>query len=286
MYAIAGGPAVAALAAAALVLLPGAAAADVTVAASRAESGARDVTITFRVTNDDPAVATTGLEVFLPTARPLLGVAPVAPTGWTARVGTAAPTTPVTVDGAPVPEIATSVAWEGGTLTGDGYAVFPVDVDRLPDGAGPLRFRVIQTFADGTTVEWSDLVPYGAPAPQHPALVVPYSDTPAAPHAEVVGAPPRRPGPRRPRRDGVAVVDDRARRRPRCPGRGGVGRAGTPAAAALRRPQRVPRSAPQRSEALTAGGTAARRRPRTGRVQPGQPARSSTVSVPVLRLLT
>ena len=176
--------AVAALAAAALVLLPGAAAADVTVAASRAESGARDVTITFRVTNDDPAVPTTGLEVFLPTARPLLGVAPVAPTGWTARVGTAAPTTPVTVDGAPVPEIATSVVWEGGTLTGDGYAVFPVDVGRLPDGAGPLRFRVVQAFADGTTVEWSDLVPYGAAAPRHPALVVPYSDVPAAPAAE------------------------------------------------------------------------------------------------------
>jgi uncharacterized protein YcnI len=188
MYSLAGGPAVAALAAAALVLLPGAAAADVTVAASRAESGARDVTITFRVTNDDPAVPTTGLEVFLPTARPLLGVAPVAPTGWTARVGTAAPTTPVTVDGAPVPEIATSVAWEGGALTGDGYAVFPVDVDRLPDGAGPLRFRVVQSFADGTTVEWSDLVPYGAPAPRHPALVVPYSDTPAAPAAPDTGA--------------------------------------------------------------------------------------------------
>ena len=71
--------AAAAFAAAAFVLLPGTAAADVTVAASRAESGARNVTITFRVTNDDPAVATTGLQVLLPTARPLLGVAPVAP---------------------------------------------------------------------------------------------------------------------------------------------------------------------------------------------------------------
>jgi periplasmic copper chaperone A len=177
------GFAVAALAAAAFVLLPGVAAADVTVAASRAESGARDVTITFRVTNDDPAVPTTRLEVFLPTARPLLGVVPVAPDGWTAQVGTAVPTTPVTVDGAPVPEIATSVAWKGGPLLGDGYAVFPVDVDRLPDGAGPLRFRVVQTNALGGTVEWSDLVPYGAPAPEHPSLVVPYSDTPAAPAA-------------------------------------------------------------------------------------------------------
>jgi uncharacterized protein YcnI len=165
----------------ALVVFPGTAAADVSVAASRAESGARDVTITFRVTNDDPAVPTTRLEVFLPTARPLLGVAPTAPTGWTARVGTAPPATPLTVDGEPIPQIATAVTWDGGTLAGSGYAVFPIDVDRLPDGAGPLRFHVIQTSADGTTVEWSDLVPYGAPAPAHPSLVVPYDDTPTAP---------------------------------------------------------------------------------------------------------
>ena len=182
-------PAVATAVAAALVLLPGAAAADVTVAASQAASGARDVTITFRVTNDDPAVPTTRLEVFLPTVRPLLGVSPTAPTGWAARVATAPPTSPLTVDGELVAQIPTAVTWEGGALAGDGYAVFPIDVDRLPDGAGPLRFRVIQTSADGTAVEWSDLVPYDAPAPAHPALVVPYSDTPPAP-----AAPPQAAG--------------------------------------------------------------------------------------------
>ena len=77
-----------ALAATALVLLPGTAAADVTVAASHAASGARDVTITFRVTDDDPAVAVTRLEVFLPTVRPLLGVVPTAPTGCTSASST------------------------------------------------------------------------------------------------------------------------------------------------------------------------------------------------------
>ena len=96
--------AVAAAVATALFVLPGTAAADVSVAASRAESGARDVTITFRVTNDDPAVATTRLEVFLPTAPAAARASRRSrPTGWTARVDTAAPTTPVTVDGAPVP---------------------------------------------------------------------------------------------------------------------------------------------------------------------------------------
>jgi len=162
-------------------LTPGTAAADVTVAASLAEAGARDVTITFRVTNADPAVPTTRLQVFLPTVRPLVGVAPTAPSGWTARVDTAAPAGAAPEGAAPIP---TAVTWEGGTVPGTEYAVFPVDVDRLPDGAGPLRFHVVQTFASGATEEWSDLVPYGAPAPAHPALVVPYGSTvPVAPAA-------------------------------------------------------------------------------------------------------
>ena len=183
MHAAIRGPAVALCAAAGLALLPGTAAADVTVAASRAEAAARNVTITFRVTNPDPAASTTRLEVSLPTVHPLLGVRPVAPTGWTAQVRTAPPAAPLTVDGAPVTEIPTTVTWAGGTLAGGGYVVFPVDVDRLPDGAGPLRFRVVQTFASGATEEWSDLVPYGAPAPAHPALEVPYSASAPLPPA-------------------------------------------------------------------------------------------------------
>jgi uncharacterized protein YcnI len=172
--------AVAWLLAAAPVLLPGTAAADVSVAASRAQAGARNVLITFRVTNADPAVPTTRLQVFLPTVRPLLGVRPTAPIGWTVRVDTAPPTTPAALDGAPVTAIATTVTWDGGTVAGADHAVFPLDVDRLPDGAGPLRFHVVQTFASGATEEWSDLVPYGAPAPAHPALEIPYGSAPGA----------------------------------------------------------------------------------------------------------
>ena len=301
-------------------LLPGTAAADVTVAASRAEAGARDVTITFRVTNDDPAVPTTGL-AGVPPDRP---AAARASAGRPDRLDGAgrhrAPAAPLTVDGAPVPEIATGVAWEGGTLAGTGYAVFPVDVDRLPDGAGPLRFHVIQTFADGTTVEWSDLVPYGAPAPRTPRW---WCRT-ATPR------PPRRPGPGHhhghdaadPRRGGHAravVVDGRgsppspawasrwsrrARRR-WAAGSGGASRRCTGRRPATdRRPGRpgseIPVSGWTRSSDQPLGSADGDQPPRT----PGhsdhprgprcagrrgalpQPARSSTVSVPVLRLLT
>jgi uncharacterized protein YcnI len=174
---------VAAIVAAALVLLPGTAAADVQVTASAAEAGARDVTVTFRVTNDDPAVPTTRLRVLLPTVRPLLGVAPGAPDGWTVQLSRAESPTPASTAGAPDAEIVTAIEWEGGTVPGDDAVAFPVAVSRLPDGAGPLRFRVVQTFADGTTAEWSDEAPYGAPAPEHPALVVPYTGTAALPAA-------------------------------------------------------------------------------------------------------
>lgn len=160
------------------VVLVGTAAADVTVAASRAYPAARDVLITFRVTNPDPAVPTTRLQVFLPTVRPLRGVRPAAPNGWTARV-------------APGGAVATSVTWEGGPLAGAGTGVFPLDVDRLPEGAGPLRFHVVQTFASGAVEEWSDLVPPGVPAPAHPDLEIAYGPAPGdpAPVAPVDAAP-------------------------------------------------------------------------------------------------
>jgi Domain of unkown function (DUF1775) len=170
-----------AVVAAALVMSPGTAVADVQVTPSQAEAGARDVTITFRVTNDDPAVSTTRLRVLLPTARPLLGVSPGTPDGWTVRLSTAAPPTPEPAGVAPATEVVTAIEWDGGPLTGDDVAVFPVAVGRLPDGAGPLRFRAVQTFANGTTAEWSDEAPYGAPAPAHPSLVVPYAGTAALP---------------------------------------------------------------------------------------------------------
>src|SRR5690348_11996220 len=103
---------VAVLLLAAPALLPGTAAADVTVAASRAEAGARNVLITFRVTNADPAVPTTRLQVFLPTVRPLLGVRPTAPLGWTVRVETGKPAA------APANVPVSAVAWDGGTIVG------------------------------------------------------------------------------------------------------------------------------------------------------------------------
>ena len=53
------------------------------------EPAAREVTLTFRITEDDPAARPARLQVFLPTGRPLVGVRAPAPPGWTARLTTA-----------------------------------------------------------------------------------------------------------------------------------------------------------------------------------------------------
>jgi hypothetical protein len=139
----------------ALVLSAGGAAADVTLSPDHTEAGARDVAVTFRVTNDDPADPVVALRVDLPTARPLVDPQPSAPPGWQ------------------VTTTAGGIEWKGGPVGAE-----PVDlvlrVGRMPDGAGPVRFRTTQTSSSGAVVEWSDLVVPGRPAPAHTALELPY----------------------------------------------------------------------------------------------------------------
>ena len=151
------------LALGALVLNAGVAAADVTISPDRTEAGARDVAVTFRVSNDDPADPVVALRVDLPTARPLVDPQPASPSGWQ------------------VTTTATGFEWRGGPVGSE-----PVDlvlrVGKMPDGAGPVRFRTTQTSRSGAVVEWSDLVVPGRPAPAHTALELPYgAPRPAAP---------------------------------------------------------------------------------------------------------
>ncbi|WP_181784730.1 DUF1775 domain-containing protein, partial [Pseudonocardia pini] len=100
----------------------GGAAADVTVSPDHTEAGARDVVVTFRVSNDDPTDPVVALLVNLPTARPFVDPQPSSPPGWRATA------------------TATAVEWRGSPIGSE-----PVDlvlrVGRMPDGAGPVRFR-------------------------------------------------------------------------------------------------------------------------------------------------
>jgi hypothetical protein len=177
-------PTVLACVVALLVGTAGSAAADVVLAPDHTEAGAVDVTLTFRVRADDPADPVVGVRVQLPAARPLEGVEVRAPAGWT---GT--PTT--TPTGAPAVEWAGSVGADPVDLV--------LQVGRMPQGAGPVRFRVTQTARSGAVTTWSDVSDVGAPQPAHGDLVLPFgtpvTTVPAAHHdhgssaAVAVGGP-------------------------------------------------------------------------------------------------
>ncbi|MCE3550908.1 DUF1775 domain-containing protein [Pseudonocardia sp. RS11V-5] len=136
-------------------LSAGAAAADVTLSPDHTEAGARDVVVMFRVTDDDPSDPVVALRVDLPTARPLEDPQPSAPSGWK------------------VTTTATGIEWNGGPV-GAAPVEFVLRVGRMPDGAGPVRFRATQTSRSGAVLEWSDLVTPGRPPPARAALVLPY----------------------------------------------------------------------------------------------------------------
>jgi uncharacterized protein YcnI len=191
--AVVGSVAVSVLSLVSLLLGAGTAVADVVIEPDHVEPGARDVTLVFRMTDEDPAANTAELQVFLPTGRPLVGVSAPAPPGWTAQLtrtvlATAAPS----ADG-PVREVVSAIQWSAGGerdtgATGadpaeaDPAAVrFPVHVDLMPEGAGPVRFRVVQTDRSGRSVEWADTWAEGAPPPAHDALVLPLGSAPRPP---------------------------------------------------------------------------------------------------------
>lgn len=168
-----------------MVLGPGAAAADVIVEPDHVEPGARDVTLVVRMTPDDPTAPVARLQLLLPTGRPLVGVTAPALAGWTARLTTTRLDVPApSVDG-PVREAVSVIEWTATAPEGGEAVAFPVHVDLMPDGAGPVRFRAVQTDVAGRTVEWSDIRTEGAPPPEHDALVLRLGS--AAPPPVVVG---------------------------------------------------------------------------------------------------
>lgn len=134
----------------------------------RVEPGARDVTLTFRLT--DGAVPVTGLELRLPTGRPLVGVTAQAPPGWAVDLTTTALPAPAPSADGPVTEIVSTVAWTASQPRAAGAVDFTVHADLLPEGAGPVRFRAACTDAAGNRVEWTDSWAEGGSKPAHDAL--------------------------------------------------------------------------------------------------------------------
>ena len=94
--------------------------------------------------------------------------------------------TPAPSVAGPVGEVVAAIEWNATARPTADPVELPVLVDLMPDGAGPVRFRAVQTDEDGRTVEWSNTWADGAPPPAHDALVVRLGS--AAPPPPVTGS--------------------------------------------------------------------------------------------------
>jgi uncharacterized protein YcnI len=158
------------LATAGLVAGAGVAAAHVTVTPSEAARGSY-ATLTFRVPNEEPTADTVKVEITIPAATPIASVRYMAVPGWTAEAVTSKLAAPVTSGDTTLTEAVSSVTFTArppNRIAPGEFAEFSLSVGPLPD-ADSISFPTVQTYDDGTVVDWKDPTPPGGEEPEHPA---------------------------------------------------------------------------------------------------------------------
>ena len=156
----------------ALVAAAGPAWAHVKVEPESAAKGS-DAVLAFVVPNEKDSQTTTQVVVQFPTDHPIAEALIEPIPGWTGVATQFTVTTPIQTDAGPVTSAVKQVTW---TATGKGIAVggfqeFRVSVG-LPDDADSLAFPTIQTYSDGSKVNWIQVSPAGGPEPDNPEPVL------------------------------------------------------------------------------------------------------------------
>jgi uncharacterized protein YcnI len=151
------------------------ASAHVTLQPGSLPKGGSDVVVGFAVPNESTSGASTvKLEIDFPATTPLLGVHAQAIAGWSAAVEVTKLAKPVTTDDGVITEAVSKVTW---TATADGfgpnqYGLFTVLAGTLPSKANQVVFKALQTYSDGTVVNWIEPIVKGTPAPEHPTPIL------------------------------------------------------------------------------------------------------------------
>lgn len=157
--------------------------AHVTVDPGTAPKGA-EITLGFRVPNEEATASTVTVQIFFPSDHPVLGVDPENAPGWTTRIHTAPLNPPVNTDDGPITSYVSEVDWSGGSIPPGHFQEFYVLAQQLPTTTDQVVFKALQTYSDGTVVRWIQTTPPGGPVPDHPApvltLTAPASGSPAS----------------------------------------------------------------------------------------------------------
>ncbi|HVV35082.1 MAG TPA: YcnI family protein [Acidimicrobiales bacterium] len=154
--------------------------AHVTVDPSSAASGASDVTLRFRVPNEEDNSTTSKVELFLPTDHPIAGVAVEAAPGWTVTTETTKLAKAIHTDDGDITDVVSKVTWDGGSIGAGQFAEFTIEAGALPDDTSSLVFKAVQTYANGDVVRWIDVPTSSGAEPEHPAPTLKLTTTPAS----------------------------------------------------------------------------------------------------------
>lgn len=147
------------------------ASAHVTVDPDSAPKGG-EITLGFRVPNEEPTAGTVKVQIFFPGDHPILGIDPESVPGWTDTIVTSPLSPPITTDDGTISSYVSEVTWSGGPIAVGHFQEFHVLAQTLPSDTDQVVFKALQTYADGTIVRWIDPVTAGAPAPDHPTPIL------------------------------------------------------------------------------------------------------------------
>jgi uncharacterized protein YcnI len=163
----------AALTVAVVVLGASAAGAHIAVVPDHAPKGGFEI-LNFSVPNEEQSANTVKVEINVPTKSPIASVSTKPMPGWTIAVDTTKLAKPVQSDDGEVTEAVSRITWtatDGGLAPGQ-FDLFTISAGPLPTNTSKLTFKAIQTYSDGTTVNWIQSTVKGAPEPDHPAPVL------------------------------------------------------------------------------------------------------------------
>jgi uncharacterized protein YcnI len=132
--------------------------------------GGGEAVIAFRVPNESDSTNTVSLRVLMPKNKPIGEVQTTAMPGWTVVTKTRTLAQPIEVEGEKLDSVVSQVTWRA---SGDGivpgqYQDFDLSLATLPD-SGKLVFTAVQTYSDGSTVNWNEVSADDSVEPEHPA---------------------------------------------------------------------------------------------------------------------
>ena len=168
--------------AAAAIILAGAgpAFAHVTVDPDSAPQGS-EITLGFRVPNEEPSSGTVKVQIFFPSDHPVLGVDPESVPDWRDTIHTSSLNPPVKTDDGVLTSYVSEVDWAGGPIQPGHFQEFFVLAQSLPTGTNEVVFKALQTYSNGSVVRWIDPVSAANPDPANPTpilrLTAPVSDS-------------------------------------------------------------------------------------------------------------